>query len=119
MSSQSNVIKITEEINRIVVSDVGIQGPIGPVGPAGTGAGIKSISGLVSTLNITAGDGERNRVLTLNNNKMTVFVMIYKSGFKVMPSQYSVVHNITNTEITFSGIDVFDDDELEVVYFEY
>ena len=64
-------------------------------------------------------DGATGRIWTLSNGGYTKAdtMLIFRSGAMIMPSQVTVTNNVTASEIEFTSVNIFDTDELFVLYF--
>ena len=64
-------------------------------------------------------DGALDRELTLSNATAIKAAgrMIFRNGAFVDPSDYSFAGSATNDTVTFSGVNIFDSDRINVIYF--
>lgn len=65
--------------------------------------------------------GEQGRVLTLSNTTLTVpdVTMVFRNGAMLMPTDLTIVDNASASTITFTTVEIFDDDIIRVIYFVY
>lgn len=66
--------------------------------------------------NCSGTSGATDRVLTLSNTTLTNNEIIWLKRGYLHPNDYGIVHASSNTKITFSASNVYNDDEIAVRY---
>lgn len=115
INEENTLVGVSDANNRIVVTTSNLDIPVINFGAvSGVTVYEKSVSGTI----LSGTSGNTGRVWTLDNTGILITSFIVRDGSLLNPSEYTITATGLNDTVTFTNINIWNEDNLRIIGFK-